>query len=257
MEPKISILMLTYNANKYVKHTLKTLKKTKYSNYELIVYDNNSNEKLKNYLRKEKESGQIDKLYLSPVNNMFIKGNNEAFKLCDPSSDLVLLLNSDIEIRNENWLTELVKIHRKGITATHICSEIDYRPDGWCLLVDFDLFSKYKLDENKFKVYYSVADLCRKIMDDGLCVQTIRNYKNFINHFGGASGPFIMNGNVIKPDNENKDDDMINAWFSRKCDVLEEVKVTGSTKKYWIFNIYNIFVKGKKHLSKRGIGNGK
>lgn len=42
----ISILMLTHNAPKYVKITLETLKnKTKDIDYELIIWDNDSDKK--------------------------------------------------------------------------------------------------------------------------------------------------------------------------------------------------------------------
>ena len=49
---KVSIIILTYNAHRFVKHTLDTLRKTDYQNKEIIVFDNNSNESTKKLLSK-------------------------------------------------------------------------------------------------------------------------------------------------------------------------------------------------------------
>lgn len=71
----ISILMLTHNAPKYVKITLETLKnKTKEIDYELIIWDNDSDKKTKkmlmNYYNKKRI---IDRLVFSKQNLLFQK----------------------------------------------------------------------------------------------------------------------------------------------------------------------------------------
>lgn len=49
---KISIVMLTYNAPKYVEHSIKTVRNgTLELNYELIVYDNHSSAKTVDLLK--------------------------------------------------------------------------------------------------------------------------------------------------------------------------------------------------------------
>ena len=110
---KVSIVMLTYNAPNYIKHTLNTLAKTT-GNYELIVFDNDSKEKTKKVLNKYKKLGIIDKLIFSDRNLLFAGGNNEASKYVSKDSKFILLLNSDVEIRNketrETILLEQIKM---------------------------------------------------------------------------------------------------------------------------------------------------
>ena len=69
--PKVSILILTYNAPRYVYKTLKSLQKTDYDNYEIIVFDNNSRliTRLINLFALSK--GWISRLIFSPKNILF------------------------------------------------------------------------------------------------------------------------------------------------------------------------------------------
>lgn len=63
---KVSIVMLTYNAHRYVKHSICSLKRnTEGITYELVVCDNSSSEKkTKDTLRKLYSKGYIDNLNL-------------------------------------------------------------------------------------------------------------------------------------------------------------------------------------------------
>lgn len=242
-EKKVSILIVTYNAQRFIKRTLDTLKKTNYPNYEVIVVDNDSNEKTKNYLKEAKNRKLIDKLILLNKNQMWIKGNNIAFENIDKSSEYLILLNSDIEIRNSNWIYDLLSIHKKGIIGCGITDKIDFRPDSWCFLIDRDLYSKYKLDEN-FKVNYAAAALTHRVLKDDYNVITIKNYENFIYHFGGSSGGFPKSDDYLLFEKYKTE---------KKCTVIENIQCNSSfkIKTSIIFNLYVKLNKIKRKLIKK------
>ena len=89
-------------------------------------------------------------MIFSDRNLLFAGGNNEASKYVSKDSKFILLLNSDVEIRNKEWLEKMISVHKKGVTACQVCSYDDNRPDGWCLLVDKNLYLNYKLDSKRF-----------------------------------------------------------------------------------------------------------
>lgn len=131
---KVSILMLTYNAPKYVKESILTLKEnTKNIDYELIVLDNHSKFMTRRLLKKLEKKGLMDKLILSDKNLLFAKGNNVAFEAAS-DSEYILLLNSDVKINSSNWLETLLKIHPKegGISAFGAVDSEPIRADGYC-----------------------------------------------------------------------------------------------------------------------------
>ncbi|RHM62807.1 MULTISPECIES: glycosyltransferase family 2 protein [Coprobacillaceae] len=240
---KVSIVMLTYNAPRYIKHTLNTLAKTN-GNYELIVFDNDSKEKTKKLLNKYKKIGKIDKLVFSNKNLLFAGGNNEAVKYASEDSKYILLLNSDVEIRNRSWLEKMMNIHKLGVTACQVCSYDDNRPDGWCLLVDKDLYLRYQLNSKKFTWFYSISDFCSRLQNDGYSIQTIEYYNNFIYHFGGSS--------EINPKYISNCPFNINNLFKHKCEIVNKINVYENDKiaRNYFFYLYNFFEKIKKKLKR-------
>ena len=105
---KVSILMLKYNAPRYVYKSIKSLRRTKNVDYELIVVDNNSKNFTKRVLWNLYNKKWIDKLYFNNKNILFAGGNNIASMLIDKNSTHICLLNSDIEIRSSMWLKNLL-----------------------------------------------------------------------------------------------------------------------------------------------------
>jgi GT2 family glycosyltransferase len=102
-EPLVSIIIL----NKDGLHHLKRLfddfeNKTNYSNFEIIVVDNASEDSSVDYLK----SLSLDiKIIENKENVSFAKGNNDAVKLSN--GEYVLLLNNDIE-PTYGWLNEMM-----------------------------------------------------------------------------------------------------------------------------------------------------
>ena len=213
----VSIIMLVHGAPIYTKNTIETLQKTE-GNFELIVLDNNSDKKTKKILLKLQEKGYIDKLIYSKVNTLFAKGNNIASNFCAEESDKIVLLNSDIDIRNKDWLKEMLKVHKKGITTLGLVEGKPWtRGDGYCLLIDKHLYFKYKLDE-EFEWWWSVTKLEAQILHDKLSVIAVKNHENLIFHYGKGSGNDFKNVKGMQIEGEE-----IKKWFARK-----EIKIIES-----------------------------
>lgn len=206
----ISIIILVHNAYHYVKHTLETLKNTMGVKYEVIVLDNDSEYHTKSKLVKLHEKKYIDKLVMLNENTLFAKGNNIASKLCHPDSKYILLLNSDVEIRNENWLSELLKVHKKGATTLGICEGKPHtRGDGYCFLIDKELYQHYLLDEN-FEWWWSITKLQALLLNDGYNVTVVKEHSNLLYHYGGKSGNDWKNAKGMEIEQEQ-----VSKWFQR------------------------------------------
>lgn len=62
-----------------------------------------------------------------------------------------------------------MEVHKRGITACQVCDEYDLRPDGWCLLVDKDIYNNLKLDEKDLLGIFLLL-----ILHQGLRMQDIQ-----------------------------------------------------------------------------------
>jgi glycosyltransferase involved in cell wall biosynthesis len=188
MKPKVSILILTHNAPEYVKKTVYSITKhTRNVEYELIVVDNASEEPTRRLVQQLHEQGLIHKIRLLEYNSLFAKGNNIAASMASETATHFLLLNSDVEIRSRFWLTQLLLLHRKGISSYGIVRSLPVRVDGYCLLIDAPLFRTWQLDES-LQWWWSVTKLQANILRSGLSVVGYEKHKRYIVHFGGKSG---------------------------------------------------------------------
>jgi GT2 family glycosyltransferase len=106
--PLVSLIIPIKDKVDYLKKCIDSiLAKTTYKNYEIIIVDNNSKEKAtKKYLNelgKKLKNFQVLK-YDGEFNYSAI--NNAAVKIA--KGEIIGLLNNDIEVINDDWLTELV-----------------------------------------------------------------------------------------------------------------------------------------------------
>jgi|GEM_PF-886900 len=236
---KISILILTHNAPEYVKETLETLALTRKMpdilDYETIVFDNNSDSGTKDLLVKMKESGYIDKLYLSEKNNLFARGNNLASKLCSKDSNYILLLNSDIQIRKGIWLQKLIDEKNRGGYAVAAYGCCDQRADGYCFLIDRYLYDKYLLDE-KYAWFWGIAKLQAKLIRDGFKILAIKNHDKFLHHYSQKSGEAPPGASGM-----NTDVNEVRAWFRK--DKNKYIREKDLAPFYSFYKEKKIFVK--------------
>jgi glycosyltransferase involved in cell wall biosynthesis len=187
-----SILMLTYNAPEYVRISIDSVhERTEGVDYELVVVDNASDQPTRGLVQELAAQGKIDRLELSPVNTLFAGGNNLAARYASENATHFLLLNSDIEIKSPNWLTHLHHIHQRGITTYGVATS-PARVDGYCLLIDADLYRERLLCEDH-QWWWSVTKLQADLLADGYTVQGLGEHEQYLHHFGGKSGDAFKN----------------------------------------------------------------
>ncbi len=106
-EPKVSIIIPTRNKYTFLSKCINSIfEKTTYKNYEILVVNNGSNgPRILKYFEKIKNHDKIKILnYDKPFNYSSI--NNYAVK--HASGEIIALLNNDVEVISQNWLTEMV-----------------------------------------------------------------------------------------------------------------------------------------------------
>ena len=188
-EPFVSILMLTHNAPSYVETSVRSVReRTAGVAYELVVVDNASEEPTRRLVTELHVAGLIDTLKLMDTNTLFAGGNNIAAGLASPQATHFLLLNSDIEVKGAGWLAYLLERHRRGALALGVVGG-DGPPiaDGYCFLVDADLYRAEGLDESH-QWWWAVTKFQGSLLRQGLSVRAYREHEALLHHFGGASG---------------------------------------------------------------------
>ena len=122
MEPKVSIILVNYNGEKDTCECIKSLKKITYTNYEIIVVDNASQnqEYVESLLPK-------DVIFIKSQDNLgFSGGNNLGIHYAiNHGSDYVILLNNDTVVEKE-FVIELLKTAQKKDDAGIITGKILY-----------------------------------------------------------------------------------------------------------------------------------
>jgi GT2 family glycosyltransferase len=106
--PKVSIVIPTKDKLEYLSRAVESIKKkTKYSNYEIVIVNNDSQEKeTLQYLKDVKKGENIEVL---EFNQPFHFGRlyNWASKKVD--GKYMLILNNDIKVLNEGWLESMLE----------------------------------------------------------------------------------------------------------------------------------------------------
>lgn len=212
MKNQISIIILVHNAPIYVLKTFLSLKKTKDVCYETVAVDNKSGWLTKFLLKTLYNLKFIDKLHFSGENMFFAKGNNFGCSLALEETSHYLLLNSDIKVKNPYWLKLLLDNHKYGISAYGVVKDGENtRADGYCFLIDRDLYDEFKLDEN-YKWFWSITKLQGQVLAKlNTSVKAYDNHDKLIIHYGGKSGK------AFKQVNTQLKSDEIKNFFPKNC----------------------------------------
>lgn len=113
----ISIIIPTRDKADVLRRCLESIyEKTTWKNYEIIVVDNNSEEKATFRLFEEYQKKENFKVLRMEIPFNYSKLNNAAVK--EAKGDLILLLNNDVEVITEDWLERMAgEAQRKEIGA--------------------------------------------------------------------------------------------------------------------------------------------
>ena len=127
-EPKVSVLIPNKDHTEDLETCLYSIySKTEWENYEVIVIENNSNDpKTFEYYEKAKQRYENLKVVRYEGGFNFSAINNLGRKAAE--GEYLLLLNNDVEIRNGDWMTEMLRqCARPG--GAGLCGAMLYYPD--------------------------------------------------------------------------------------------------------------------------------
>ena len=102
MNRKTTLIVLAWNRWDLTRRCLETLRSTDLTGAEVLVVDSGSTDETPQRLA---ELGWVRVLTL-PENLGFVRSNNAGIEAADPANDVVLL-NNDLEFRQEDWLQRL------------------------------------------------------------------------------------------------------------------------------------------------------
>jgi len=213
-QSKVSIIVITWNGIRHISDCLKSIQKSTYLNYEIIVVDNGSKDGTPELISKE--FSQV-KLIREKKNLGFTGGNNIGIK--QSRGEIIFLLNDDTKIHPrliETLVRELESSSKIGIVGPKIYfmgepdkiwfaggkinwargesshlgrnltdkelnndskKEVDFIT-GCALMIKKEVIDKIGLLDNKFFAFYEDADWCQKAKKAG--------YKVIYTPFGGV-----------------------------------------------------------------------
>lgn len=112
MEPQVDIILLNFNGYKDTIDCVKSLENISYSNYNVIIVDNNSNDNSEEEIKKYIETKKNLIFIQSGKNLGFSGGNNVGIKYAiDNGADYICLLNNDTIVKHDflNILVETME----------------------------------------------------------------------------------------------------------------------------------------------------
>lgn len=121
--PFCSVIVLNYYGERVIEDTLDSLLGMDYpqSRYEIIVVDNNSQDKSRDILERYSKDYENIRIFFLNKNLGFSKGNNVGIQKA--KGEFVALLNNDCVVE-KNWLRELVKTAIKDDNIFAVNSKI-------------------------------------------------------------------------------------------------------------------------------------
>jgi GT2 family glycosyltransferase len=186
---KLAIVILAHNAVGYVFRTLWSLRRQEHVDYDVILVDNGSGLFSRVVLAMYARLFGVRSFVRSATNLFFSADMNFGAREARPDASHLLLLNSDVEFQHPRALKALCRAHVRG--ATGLCA-IDDNPvtiaDGFCFLVDRDLFAAQGGLDERFPWTRAITKLQAELLRAGYSVQAVREYRKILVHYGGKSG---------------------------------------------------------------------
>src|SRR5690606_12581514 len=103
MNPKVSIITVCYNAEKFIESAIKSVINQTYSNIEYIIVDRNSKDKTLTIIENYKN--QISQIISEPDKGIYDAMNKGVEKA---SGELIGILNADDFYNDENVIEKVV-----------------------------------------------------------------------------------------------------------------------------------------------------
>ncbi|APF18254.1 Glycosyltransferase, GT2 family [Caldithrix abyssi DSM 13497] len=218
--PKVSIIMLTYNALEFTKKCVNSILQNTHIPYEIIFVDNGSKDGTVDYLRSLQAEYDHIRVVFNKKNKGFAAGNNQGARKA--RGKYLLFLNNDVLVA-DGWLEELVSALEKdpqigmvgpitnSISGLQRVEQIPYQNDdgfypfaakvkdvnrdkitprrriaGFCLLMPKTLFERIKgFDESFGTGNFEDDDLCIRVRQQGYAIMVHEGV--FIHHYGSQT----------------------------------------------------------------------
>ena len=127
-QPLVSIIILTRNNAALLQRCVDSIRtKTDYTNYELVIVDNGSDDPQSKDLLTSLADGNQTRVLTKPIPFNFSLLNNWAAQQAE--GEVILFLNDDIEIIEEDWLREMVS-HAMRKSIGPVGAKLIF-PDGY------------------------------------------------------------------------------------------------------------------------------
>ncbi len=216
--PTVAIVVVSYNALDYARKLLKSVRTTRGVDFEIVVVDNNSTRATKLWWTLQRFLGHINRLALLDRNTFFAEGCNIGVAMAPREATHIVLLNTDCEVLDPNWLSRMLAVHEEGATGLrYITSGAWPRADGFCLLVDRHVWED-GLDET-FQWWWGVTGFEARLLRQGRRVAAVRDYADVLVHHGGKSGKAFK-----KARSGDTSKETIAAWFEgHQVTVIEKL----------------------------------
>lgn len=143
--PKVSIIVVNWNAEKYIENCIESLENQQYHDYEIILVDNASTDTSVKLVEKKFPRVRIIK---NKENLGFAQGNNVGFKYA--KGDIIALFNPDA-VADKFWLSELVLLLQSSKNIGAVTGKMYYLGDEYGKNAVFCTWSK--IDEKTAMPY--------------------------------------------------------------------------------------------------------
>lgn len=200
-KPIVSIIIPVFNQLKYFDITISSILNNTKENIEIIIIDNGSNQEIKDYLNKFKQSKMI-KIITNEKNLGFSKANNQGAKIAE--GKYLCFLNSDVKV-GKDWLKKLIEgieecksIGMVGVSGGKLdrnfrCvgiirnnKELYNYLEGWCFLIYKEIFEKLNgFDEDFTPAFSEDADLSLRLRRSGYRTKIVEDVN--IQHYGNKT----------------------------------------------------------------------
>ncbi len=124
----VSVSIVTYNGEKYIKKCLESVLNQSYNNFEIIIIDNNSKDKTRDIINELANLHSHIKKIFNDENLGFSRGHNIGIK--NAKGDYILCLNQDAFL-DKNFLLESVKVMESDSTIGSIQGKVFRLDDNW------------------------------------------------------------------------------------------------------------------------------
>lgn len=152
MNEGTSIIILNFNGKKFLQDCISSVLVQSYTEFELIIFDNNSTDGSIQYVNESFKDPRI-KVISSGSNLGFAGGNLEAMK--HTSNDLIVLLNNDTKV-DKDWLKFLAESVKERNTVassfvrTEGIPEKYYEKNGTVSYLMYNIMNVFSSPEDEF-----------------------------------------------------------------------------------------------------------